>query len=433
VRDGSLTPLLFARDPVRQASQLVTGLQTVFPPTRDRYVFGPMFKLGWGTPTVVTVDLGIVIQFPSPVVIALIGTISARFPDPDHAIVKINIDIAGTLDTGEKTLAIDASLRDSKIGTCDLAGDMALRLRWGDRPDFAFAIGGFHKAFKPPAGFPELRRLSLSLHGAIHRITLAAYFAITSNSLQLGARAELYAEALGFNVFGYVEFHALVIFDPFSFRIDFGAGLALRRGTSVIMSITVTGMLSGPGRWRVQGSASISILFFEISISFDAQFGEPAPQIQPEVIDLWERKLLPAVRDLRNWTAALPVETGRVVSLASGAATRPPDPRPDPWPPLRLDPLGTLSFRQKEVPLGRRITKFGEKRVAAPTTFNLHAAQIGTADARPSPVEDSFAPGQCQHHGAKSLRRVALRACSRSPRGCAGAESGGLRCCKSSQ
>ena len=26
-----------------------------------------------------------------------------------------------------------------------------------------------------------------------------------------------------------------------------------------------------------------------------------------------------------------------------------------------------------------------------------------------------------------------FRACSRSPRGCAGAESGGLRCCKSSQ
>lgn len=44
IRTGSIAPLLFARDPVAQASQLVTGLSQVFPPTNDRYVFGPMFK-----------------------------------------------------------------------------------------------------------------------------------------------------------------------------------------------------------------------------------------------------------------------------------------------------------------------------------------------------------------------------------------------------
>ncbi len=387
VRNGSLAPLLFPRDPIGQASQLVTGLQRVFPPTNDRYVFGPMFKIGWGTPTLVTVDLGIIIQLPSPIIIALIGQISAAFPDPDAAVVVLHIDISGTLDTGEKTLAISASLHDSRVASFTLSGDMALRLSWGDKPDFALSIGGFNKAYKPPPGFPELRRLTLALcEGNNPRITLAAYLAVTSNSFQFGARAELYAEAAGFNVYGYLEFNALVIFRPFSFRFDFAAGLALRRGTSAIMSIAVSGVLTGPTPWHVQGSASISILFFEISVSFDATFGESPHEIQIETVDPWPL-LEAAVRDLKNWVAALPGEGSRVVSFADPGASDAP---------LRLDPVGTLNFRQRVMPLDRKINRYGEKRVAAPTTFHLEGTRVGTSDGQASLLKENFAPGQFQ-------------------------------------
>ncbi len=391
VRNGSLAPLLFPRDPVGQASQLVTGLQRIFPPTQDRYVFGPMFKIGWGTPTLVTVDLGIVIQLPSPVVIALIGQIAATLPSVDAAVVVLHIDIVGTLDTGEKTLAIDASLRDSRIATFTLTGDMAVRLSWGERSDFALSIGGFNKAFKPPPGFPELRRLTLALcEGTNPRITLAAYLALTSNSFQFGARAELYAEAAGFNVYGYLEFNALIIFTPFSFRFDFAAGLALRRGTTAIMAISVIGMLSGPTPWHVQGSASISIVFFEISVSFDQTFGQHASDVAVETVDLWPQ-LQREVQDPRNWIATLPLESNRVVSFAT------PVPLPSGETPLRLDPLGDLSFRQKTLPLNHRITKFGEKRVAGPTRFNLaQTCQIGTTATTSESLQGNFAAGQFQ-------------------------------------
>ena len=49
------------------------------------------------------------------------------------------------------------------------------------------------------------------------RISLQGYMAITSNSLQFGAEASLYAEAAGFNVSGQVGFDALIVFQPFYF------------------------------------------------------------------------------------------------------------------------------------------------------------------------------------------------------------------------
>jgi hypothetical protein len=395
VRNGSLAPLLFARDPVAQASQLVTGLSRVFPPTADRYVFGPMFKFGWGTPTLVTIDLGIVLQLPAPILIALIGTVHANFPAPGPlAIVEINLDIVGVLDMGEKTLSIDASLRDSRVAAYTFSGDMAFRLSWGEREDFVLSIGGFHKAFRPPPGFPELRRVTLPLtSGASPRVTLSAYLAVTSNTFQIGARAELSASALGFDLLGYLQLDALITFRPFAFRFDFAAGFSLRRGSSTLAAITVAGLLMGPRPWHVEGSASISILFFDVSVRFSETFGEPAlPEAPQEVLDLWASQLEPALRTPNNWIATLPGASERLVTVATPPSTASGDP------PMRLDPLGTITFKQRALPLNRRIAKYGEKRVAAPTTFSFApTTRIGTtAVTTPVAHHENFAASQFQ-------------------------------------
>jgi hypothetical protein len=391
VRDGSLAPLLFARDPVGQASQLVTGLQRVFPPTSDRYVFGPMFKLGWGTPTLFTADVGLVLQLPPPIVIALLGTLNATFPKPEAAVVELHIDIAGVLDAGEKRLSIDASLRDSRVASFTLTGDMALRLYWGSEPDFALSVGGFNPGFRPPPSFPTLRRLAISMGAAVTRINLAAYLALTSNTLQIGARAELGYEAAGFNVIGYVEFHALFVFSPFSFRFNFAAGVALRRGTTVLAGLSVTGLIEGPRPWHISGSASITILFFDVSVGFDATFGDPPLREQIETIDVWA-KLQPALQDVRNWSATLPAGRSRGVSVAADQEVPAR---------VRLDPMSELAVRQKVLPLDRRITKLGEGRIAGPSRFRVSAVRVGANAAGSegtvipaTAVEEPFAPGQ---------------------------------------
>ena len=58
LKKGSLDAVLFPDDPVRNAAQIVTSIRKVFPPADGRFVFGPMVVIDWGTPPVVTMDLG---------------------------------------------------------------------------------------------------------------------------------------------------------------------------------------------------------------------------------------------------------------------------------------------------------------------------------------------------------------------------------------
>ena len=58
------------------------------------------------------------------------------------------------IDFGRKLLSLDASLRDSRVAAFTLYGDMAMRLAWGDEPQFALAVGGLNPHFKAPRGFP---------------------------------------------------------------------------------------------------------------------------------------------------------------------------------------------------------------------------------------------------------------------------------------
>ena len=78
---------------------------------------------------------------------------------------------------------------------------------------------------------PALRRLgTVVLVGDNPRLTLETYFAVTSNTVQFGARLELYAAASKFNVYGFLSFDVLFQFNPFYFIAEVTAMLALRVG-----------------------------------------------------------------------------------------------------------------------------------------------------------------------------------------------------------
>jgi len=50
------------------------------------------------------------------------------------------------------------------------------------------------------------------------------YLAVTSNTFQFGAKAELYAGAGPFNLHGWFGFDALFILSPLSFIVELDAG-----------------------------------------------------------------------------------------------------------------------------------------------------------------------------------------------------------------
>lgn len=385
IRDHSIDHILFPEDPIRNAPQIISDLSTIFPPAEGRYVFGPMALIGWGTPTLVEFELGIVIELPAPIRIALLGQVNIALPVKEAAIVELHVDFLGVLEFSAKTFSLDGTLHDSRIVLFSIYGDMAMRLSWGDQPNFVLSLGGFNPHFQPPPNCPVLRRLTVELgFGGNPRITMQSYMALTSNSVQWGSRAELYAGAGSFNIYGWAGFDVLFIFSPFSFRADLSAGVALRVGTSVIAGIYLSAALTGPTPWHVWGEACLSLLFFEICVPFDVSFGEERRDELPAV-NPWT-ELEKAIKDARNWNAVLPPAAARVVSLTTPAVDAPP---------VLVDPVGAVTLREKVLPLNRIITKFGEARPEGPDHYNLDRITVGSAPLSTwSVVKDHFAPAQ---------------------------------------
>jgi len=372
IRAHAVDDVLFPKDPVKNASRIISDLQRFFPPLTKHYIFGPMALIGWGTPTLLTVKLGIILELPPPLRIVLLGQLDCTLPDPASAVVDLHVDVLGVLDFGAKTFALDGTIHDSRIGPYSLSGDFAVRMRWGNDPTFALSIGGFNPHFHQiPAGFPSLQRLTLALGGNNPRLTLQFYFALTSNSLQLGARAELYAEAEGFSVTGWVGFDALIIFHPFGFRVDLSAGFLLRRGSKSLGGIDVEATLTGPSPWHVWGEATISILFFDVSVSFDVSIGDGAPGALPST-NIWP-VLQGAIQTNGNWSGVLPPAAAQVVSLK-----QPVDADGTPHVAALIDPVGRITLVERVAPLQRTISKFDDASPAGTRLFNPDHVKVGT-------------------------------------------------------
>lgn len=387
VRQHTLDDILFPQDPVARAAQLISDLGHIFPPAEGRYVFGPMIKIGWAT--FVEAELGIIIELPSPVRIAILGRVDVFFPEKHAAIIEIHLDVLGIIDFGEKLFSLDASLYDSRVLLFSLSGDMAMRLSWGDNPSFAFSIGGLNPHFQPPPKFPTLRRLTLSVgYGDYVRLSLEAYFALTSNSLQFGAALRLSVDLGALHVHGLLGFDALFIFSPFSFIIDFEAGVDVSVGSLSLCAIHVKGTLSGPTPWHVVGDASVSLLFFDISVHVEFTAGDEKHE-ELSKVDTWA-PLKSATEATTSWSAARPPAALEVVKLAPPEGSSAP---------VLIDPAGGATLRERVLPINQRITRFAERAIA-PIAYTLDHVILGDPAHVPpqiastTPVYDHFAPAQ---------------------------------------
>lgn len=385
IKTNAFKSILFPEDVVANINRIVSDIAQVFPPRRDHFIIGPMAKIGWGSPAIITLEAGLLLEVPEPRIVIL-GVLRALLPDEDSELLKLQINFLGVIDFQNKYISFDASLYDSRLLVYTLTGDMAFRLSWGDHPLFILSVGGFHPAFKDvPADLQHMTRLTISLlSGQNPRITIQCYFAVTSNTVQLGAKAELYAAAAGFNIYGFVGFDVLFQFDPFHFVAELYAGLALRRGTSVVMGIKLHGELSGPTPWDVRGKASISILFFDITVSFHETWGDPAGAIASEVADLLA--LLSAeVNDIRNWKADVPDTNNLHVSIKT--IVQPADT-------LVVHPFGVLTFSERLLPLQIPIDKFGNQQPKDVKHFELTDIYSNTTELSTDSVKEQFAPAQ---------------------------------------
>jgi hypothetical protein len=399
MRTGALDHVLFPDDPVANAPALLNSVRAIYPITPRALVIGPMAQIDWGTPAIVRIKLGIVIQIDNVfhsngasaevTRITLIGQLRAEMPPAETrgggvTLLKLIIDILGYFDFKEQKLGIDARLRDSKIATLTITGSFVLRAYFGNEPGFIMAAGGFHPSFEDiPPDVPKQDRVGVKMKYGPLSITIAGYFAVTSNTVQLGAQIDLKVGPFaGFSIEGYLGFDALFQFDPFRFSITFKAGVALKRGSSTLLSISLTMTLEGPGRWHVFGKAKFKILFFSKTIDFDEEWGDRPAEIALTASAV--QALESEAQKPDNWTAALPAGGEALVTLRAF----------DPGEKVIAHPLGSLAMRQKVVPLQLELDKLGERRIDGATKVDITSLTIGGQTVTPSFSDEHFARAQ---------------------------------------
>jgi hypothetical protein len=395
VRTGAVESVMFPRDVVANAPRILSDLRAFFPPKEGTFLIGPMAKLGWGTPTLVSVSLGVIIEIPGN--IAIVGVLKVALPTEELPLLLLQVNFAGAIEFDRKRIFFFASLFGSRVLTMSINGEMGLLVAYGADPNFVLTVGGFHPSFAPPPlPFPSPRRVSVDvLNSGIGRITISGYFAVTSNTAQFGAQADLFFGFSAFGIEGHIGFDALFQFSPFMFVIEVHASVSLKAFGVGVFSISLRLALSGPTPWRARGTGSISFFFFEISADFDITWGEERDTVLPpvNVMPLLAGELLKP----EGWQARAPAGGAPLVTLRA---------LPEAESNVVLHPLGTLFVRQRAVPLDILLDKVGSE--AAADVSKLSVSPAGTGLTKLSDAEEMFALAQFQNmdDAAKLGRRA---------------------------
>jgi hypothetical protein len=389
-RAGRLDDLMFPADLIHRAPQVAANLAQVFPPAQGHFIVGPAVRIEWGAEGMVDAEIGVFIELSDSggginlLRVALLGWLHLSLPDPIEPVADLKLDVLGLVDIPGKMLSLDAGLRDSTIADFPLTGQAAMRASWGANAAFVLAMGGFNPAFAAPAGFPALQRLTLAIGGDNPRLTLSAYLALTSNTLQLGCSADLYA-SIGTSVgtaavSASLTFDALVQFKPFGLIVDLTIAATVLLDGNAIMTLNLDLHVTGPNPWTATGSAHFHALFCDVTIPISIPAGPQPPPQQPQTVDL-DGNLAAALADLHSWQTGPPAGRG-VVTVRGQDAAHP-----------AVHPLGSLTVRQHAVPLGQRIVRYGPDLVDA-CQYDITSATLGGLDAPTAAVTDSFAPAQ---------------------------------------
>ena len=200
------------------------------------------------------------------------------------------------------------------------------------------------------------------------RVSLWGYEAVTLNSLQFGAGADLYAKGPKIRFVGrlaaegHVSFDALIYFNPFAFDAALAGSLSLLVDGDVVMSLGFDLRLTGPNNYVISGRVWASVWGFDVGFGVRHDWGD-------------KRELPDAIADpvmvLRQAiSAATVLEPIRATALSDGVRFM--ERRRDDQGPQPTSPVGGLRFVQRAMPLAVTIEKIWEAQVVgAANSFDL--------------------------------------------------------------
>lgn len=380
IRTGAVNGIMFPTNIVENAPRIISDLKNFFPIQQDKFLIGPMAKLAWGTPTLMSISLGIIIEIPGN--IAILGVLKIALPTEEAALIVLQVNFMGAIEFDKERLWFFASLYDSRVLFITLEGEMGILVNWGSDSNFLSSVGGFHPAFNPPRlPFPNPVRISLNLLNKSNaKIRVMGYFAVTSNTAQFGARAELYFKFSALKVNGHIGFDALFQFSPFHMVLQFSASLSVKVFGAGVFSIRVKMTLEGPAPWMAHGTGSISLLFWDVDVDIDVTWGEsknttlPPISIMPLVVAEYEKQ--------ENWKALIPANSNLLVSLRKIDALEG----------LVLHPVGSLQLSQRAIPLNLTLDKLGSQKPDDANRFTLEPS--GSDLSKIKTLDEKFAIAQ---------------------------------------
>lgn len=392
ILDGSIDGLLFAQDPHDDADRIIANLPALFPDSPGQVVIGPMLEITWGA-GLLTADVMLIIELPNPLQVSLIGRLVVDLPfddtgDDDIAIIHLEARIAAIVTPGVPEVRIIASLNGSRILFFPVTGDLFLLIRGGPEATFVFSAGGFHPAFAPPPGIPPLQRIGMTMMLVLIELRLAAYLAVTTSSVQVGAQIDLNASVAGCGLHGNFSFDALIDWKPqFHFAVDVHIALAVEVFGENLCGVAFTGSLSGPGPWHLHGSAEVEVLWFSVQLPIDATFGSVPPPAALPPLDV-NALLCADLARPESWTIHPPAAVADGVTLTATAHA-------DLTAAKVLHPGGGLQVTERLVPLQMHIDRYAGQNVPD-QMFSITAVTFGdqtSAPAAAATVWDNFADG----------------------------------------
>lgn len=429
---NSLGHILFPENIADNADRIVNAVTSAFPIKQKQYVVGPMFRLDYGLKvSLADIDLGLMIEFPDPVRIAIMGLVQMRLPkkkvealaadaseaadattlsddektaiesnlvatDPQSPayqaeyeaatalalaqkkkakakeafnqsilnskeLVLLNIAFLGVIDFEQQMLSFDASIFQSRIQQLSIEGDIAVRLKWGEEPDFLISVGGFHPSYEPPAVLkvPKLKRIRIGLpqkedEDSTVKAGIEAYMAVTANTVQFGAKLDVDFEKGSFHAWLSLWFDVIMHFKPFHFLANAGIDAGIEYMGLKIASIYIDLELQGPEPWIFSGDAIFTAFGKEVSKPIYYESGTKQVE-KPEQVALID-EVEEAFDYQNNWTVELPERNELSVSLNEL-----------PNFPAALPPSGTIVYSQKAMPFNYEMTRFGNSQ---PKDFN---------------------------------------------------------------
>jgi hypothetical protein len=382
VRTNSIQGIMFPQDIIANAPRIISDLRAIFPPQEGVFLIGPMAKIGWGTPTLISLSLAVIIEIP-PGDAAILGLLQASLPAGSVAVLVLQVNFAGVLEFDKQQFYFFASLFDSHLLFITISGQMGVLFAYGDDSNFVLSVGGFNPQFNPPPlPFPSPQRISLVLiNESYARIQAQGYFAVTSNTVQFGAQSTFFFGFSACSVTGNAGFDALIQFSPFHFTADISTQFSVQVFGVGVFSVGIDLSLDGPAPWHVHGTASLSFFFFSIGIGIDYTWGDNPNTTLPPIAVM--PILTAEAQKTTNWKTALPANSQLLVTL------RQLDPSEAS---MVLHPAGTLQVSQRAVPLDLKIDKVGSQTPSDANQFSFSVSSSALVKTRN--LQEPFAPSQ---------------------------------------